>query len=209
MKDIESLNAEWVNGYVFYDESGHKLFKGLNRKKGTQLYCFAQQLCAFIKSLLFTRLLSLFCCCSCDNWSAYLYLFNCNISYFSFALTILHMVYMVNMSSPNWNNTANGIEMIISCVSDWKIAIKFVSFFYYSLFNSGNLRVLFNIISIKKAKQHAIKSFTSVHILRRIVFMTATSETTSSNVYAFVYGMEYGRVNSSIMGFKFRIWIVN
>lgn len=54
------IAPEWYGVlWCFYDESGHKLFKGLNRK-GTHFFCFAQPLWAFIKSLLFCLLLSLY-----------------------------------------------------------------------------------------------------------------------------------------------------
>lgn len=54
------IAPEWYGAlWCFYDESGHKLFKGLNRK-GTHFFCFAQPLWAFIKSLLFCLLLSLY-----------------------------------------------------------------------------------------------------------------------------------------------------
>lgn len=111
----------------------------------------------------------------------YMYLPSIRYISFNFPLSSLcrnlHTKFRIKKttSSPNWNNTANGIgiEMIISCVYDWKIAINSVLCTLLVVAQFRKLESFLHIISIHKrrnsTKQHAIKSFTTVHILRSVV----------------------------------------
>lgn len=188
MKDIELWmgrpTRERERVYCcFYVESGHKLFKGLKGKRHSALshsLLFRTRHCVPSSNRFCSaRLLSL-CFAVHVTTEVHVPTFN-TLHFFQFStlFSVPESTYQVpdkkTTSSPNWNNTADGIgiEMIILCVYDWKIAINSVLCTLLVVAQFRKLESFLHIISIHKrrnsTKQHAIKSFTTVHILRSVV----------------------------------------